>query len=379
MKKTEIIKLIDLKQEGAYWDFKREWYSKKDDLLHDIICMANNLENKDAYIIIGVDEDNDYVVQDVVNDVNRKNTQMIVDFLKDKKFAGQIRPIVYVNTIEINNKKLDIIVIENTTKTPYYLSERYQGLEANNIYTRIMDTNTPKNSSADIQNIEYLWKKRFGIIFTPKERIIQYLKNKDNWLESPTDMDIEKKYHKLFPEFTIQYKLENEDGGYQYYLFNQKKIEPDWRKISIFYHQTLIIELEGVCLDGGRYFTSAPEFDGICINQNREWEISFRYYTKGTLNYIVHKFYYDENQSEQKISHDKLIKNILIFESEDEKKDFKEYVINIWNEKEKFSNNIYLPKFPEIKGYNMEGLEEQYRNVQILKKMFLEYKKSKMY
>lgn len=62
MNKSEILDLILLKQEGSYWDFKREWYfqDKKADLLHDIICMANNLSNRDAYIIVGVDEENDY-------------------------------------------------------------------------------------------------------------------------------------------------------------------------------------------------------------------------------------------------------------------------------------------------------------------------------
>ena len=74
--RKEILELISLKQEGGYWDFKREWYhqDKKDDLLHDIICMANNQENRDAYIIIGVDEENNYSVRDVSNDENRKNT-----------------------------------------------------------------------------------------------------------------------------------------------------------------------------------------------------------------------------------------------------------------------------------------------------------------
>ena len=47
----EIIELISLKQEGSHWDFKKEWYgeSKNADLLHDIICMANNLDNRDAF------------------------------------------------------------------------------------------------------------------------------------------------------------------------------------------------------------------------------------------------------------------------------------------------------------------------------------------
>lgn len=51
----QILRLISLKQEGEYWDFKKEWYSKKSDLLHDIMCFANNLVNSDCYIIIGVD------------------------------------------------------------------------------------------------------------------------------------------------------------------------------------------------------------------------------------------------------------------------------------------------------------------------------------
>ncbi len=73
----DIKKLISLNQEGNYWDFKREWYSqdKKADLLHDIICMANNLVNRDAYIIIGVDEENDYSFSSVKSAPNRKNTQ----------------------------------------------------------------------------------------------------------------------------------------------------------------------------------------------------------------------------------------------------------------------------------------------------------------
>ena len=83
MNKYDIKKLISLKQEGNYWDFKREWYSqdKKADLLHDIICMANNLVNRDAYIIIGVDEENDYSFSSVKSDSNRKNTHQLVDFL----------------------------------------------------------------------------------------------------------------------------------------------------------------------------------------------------------------------------------------------------------------------------------------------------------
>ncbi len=83
----EVKDLIALQQEGGYWDFKREWYTRKPDMLHDIICMANNLENRDAYIIIGVDQEVGFEVFDVLEDKNRRNTEQIVDFFTRKRFC----------------------------------------------------------------------------------------------------------------------------------------------------------------------------------------------------------------------------------------------------------------------------------------------------
>lgn len=47
----EIESLIAMHQKSSYWDFKREWYgdNKDGDMLIDIICMANNLVNRDKY------------------------------------------------------------------------------------------------------------------------------------------------------------------------------------------------------------------------------------------------------------------------------------------------------------------------------------------
>ena len=166
MNKNEIENLISLKQEGSYWDFKREWYSKdkKADLLHDIICMANNLSNRDAYIIIGVDEEKDYAISSVKSAPNRRCTQQLVDFLRDKRFAGGIRPTVSVESICFGESVVDVIVVHDSNSTPFFLTEDYDTIKANYIYTRVMDSNTPKNRSADLANIEMLWKKRFGLL-----------------------------------------------------------------------------------------------------------------------------------------------------------------------------------------------------------------------
>jgi len=151
--KKKIIKLILLKSEGGYWDFKQAWHSNNSDLLHDIICMANNIEDRDAFIIIGVTDSGEVCG---VTEKNRKNQQNLIDVLRGVKFAGDKRPTVLVKTLNINEYEVDVIVIKNTLNTPYYLTDDYQGVYKGNIYTRILDTNTPKNKTADIDKTEFL-------------------------------------------------------------------------------------------------------------------------------------------------------------------------------------------------------------------------------
>ncbi len=45
--KAEIVNLIASKREGDYWDFKQKHHTNNSDLLHDIICMANNRADRD--------------------------------------------------------------------------------------------------------------------------------------------------------------------------------------------------------------------------------------------------------------------------------------------------------------------------------------------
>ena len=42
--------LIDSKMEGEYWDFKLDFHDNKAELLHDILCMANNPTPYDGMI-----------------------------------------------------------------------------------------------------------------------------------------------------------------------------------------------------------------------------------------------------------------------------------------------------------------------------------------
>lgn len=69
-----------LHHEGEWWDFRREWHHEDFRLLHDIICMSNQIVDEDGLIIIGVDEENDFQVSDVTDNEERRNTQQLVDF-----------------------------------------------------------------------------------------------------------------------------------------------------------------------------------------------------------------------------------------------------------------------------------------------------------
>ena len=166
----EIVALIDRKQEGGYWDFKQEWHKNKAELLHDIICLANNLENRDAYIIFGVKDETCEIVGVNKKDANRKNTAKIVDLLRNGKFfVGDIRPMARVETITIGEKELDILIVKNSHNTPFRLEKDFPNTDKNsqkkklktvlakNVYTRVQDTNTPINMTADPDKEEKLW------------------------------------------------------------------------------------------------------------------------------------------------------------------------------------------------------------------------------
>ena len=333
LQKEEILELISLKQEGAYWDFKKEWYEegKQPDLLHDIICMSNNLENRDAYIIIGIDEENDYCVNDMTNAENRKSTQMLVDFVRNKKFAGGIRPRVMVETMQLETGTIDIIVIKNGYSTPYVLEESYRGVNANNIYTRVMDSNTPKNKTAEISQIEYLWKKRFRLLMAPLEQVFYFLLKREEWEDVPDDSSVTRMYYKYSPEYVIEYAGRDDRDGYVYYLFSQTDSRPHWYNIYVKYHQTILFSTIGVGLDGGRYFTNVPCTDFLFDDWHHEGNISFKYYVKGTKEMILHDFFCDYDSHDAMYARDRFEECILIFVSDTEKENFKDYAASKWS------------------------------------------------
>ena len=59
----------------------------------------------------------------------------------------------------------------------------------------------------------------------------------------------------------------------------------------------------------------------------------------------------------------------LIFENEKEHQKFRTYVEKNWNKKDEFANDIRIPYMDQLPDYNMDVFQEEYRNMQILRRM----------
>jgi len=286
--KEEILELLHMKQEGSYWDFKESWHSKKPDLLHDIICMANNLAFRNAYIVMGITDD--YRICGIDTDTNRQNTQNLVDFLRSKKFAGGVRPTVKVDTIRLASDDnlqyvdIDIVTIISDRNTPYYLTEQYKDsdglLYANNIYTRVQDTNTPKIGSADLHHIELLWKKRFGIEMPIKDKYLALLDQPQEWEHDFGNKDYA--YHRTFPEFRIKVIKDSWSEGWEPQAAFFQRPEMRVAPMHLMYHNTIIKELELVSLDDYTLYTPWGKpctIQGVRIAElNNPYGLRYHYY-----------------------------------------------------------------------------------------------------
>lgn len=117
---------INKASEGSNWDFKQCWHTNNADLLKDIICMANNTTDdmQNGYIIFGI-EDKTFNIIGVDEDANRKNQENIIGFLSSQTWSGEEIPCVEVNTIDIDGKEIDVLIVYNKDVTPYYLLKDY--------------------------------------------------------------------------------------------------------------------------------------------------------------------------------------------------------------------------------------------------------------
>ena len=343
----EIRDLIALGAEGDYWDYKQQWYSNNSDLLHDIICMANNTVDHDGYIIVGIEDGTGKIHGGIDTDSNRKSQQNIIDFLKNRKFAGGVRPTVYVKTISFDSDgiqyEIDVIIIKNTDRTPYYLIDNDMGVLANHIYTRVGDTNTPKCSTADIDKVEHLWKKRFGVDKTPFEKLKQLLSYPLDWLPMGTDGEHSSNghyftwYNKLYPEYTISYEIDKsrfdngqinavEQGMYWMDRLPDPLHNSYIYEVQVKYHSTIMYSTLAVFADNFRFERVLWKKD-IFFENNLSQNILYCYVEADSIEFQLDKWLANHCDTIWKTEHSEYVSPLQPWVSQPEYSGYNPYCV----------------------------------------------------
>lgn len=280
-------KLIKL-DESEFLDFKEQHQTHTIDLLHDILCLSNSFHEGDRYLVYGV-TDNKQIVG-LENHRLRRNQANINNFLQTS-FLNRL-PIIQLKTYSVSNHKLDILIIKNRPDKPFFLTRDFSGnnkvIRAGVIYSRVGDTNTPLSSSAREDQLELMWRERFGLGVPPLERVLRYLEDVNNWIKVEGDEYI---YHRLFPEFTINF-IERDENLFQERWATQFPDKQAYRtQVEVLYLGTRLLKMSFVICDGGRFKIPLPEIRVIGKGKRREF-----YLTRDSHKYKIAKIFrqYDD-------------------------------------------------------------------------------------
>ncbi|WP_317411801.1 ATP-binding protein [Clostridium baratii] len=320
--------LINSGIEGDYWDFKQKWHKDNEELLRDILSFVNTIHNKDCFLIIGVSDD--CVITGVENDENRKQQVNILDLLGNCNFAGQNIPKISVETLYLESKEVDILIIYNSNDVPMYISKRnkkHHKIQENYIYSRVGDRNTPINENSNIYIIEQLWRKRFGLNRDSIELFKEALKDKWNW-----NRNKEGWYYKFNPEFIIKEIDSDYDRLPCFYSYTMINERTSYYDLQIIYKGTVLDEFQEVVLDSGRYVTISPLSYFVPKDKYHRETFEYRYFTKGTMEYLLYDFLYrtEDTQCEETWAKNNFDEVVLFFNNESEQKQFEQYAeINI--------------------------------------------------
>lgn len=387
--RDEVPHLINLRREGPYWDFKKQWHDENWELIHDIICLANNLDSDVSYLVIGIDEDGDYRVCDVETNIDapRKTNQNLVDLLSKQHWGSPQAPFALVEPLEFEDGNIDVIVIQSRREDmPYYLGKPNGQLKAWMIHTRRVDANTPVDTGANWGEVEGIWRHHFALDASPLDQAKIMLCDKDNWEYITSIGNSEDKYYKYAPEYTIHHTSDDDLDGYEYYMLNQTDCSPHWYTISLDYHQTCIFDAQGIALDGGRYFAPVPPRSFIRwhgVRNKLEADVSYCHYERDSIDWTLNEFFFDENYSDARISRNRFLDMVVLFESHDERLDFEWRLRFCKDEFERRLGTTEDPCEPErlSESYperSRNRLRDQMKAIPVIKSMLEDHRNGKL-
>lgn len=281
--------LLSLKSEGVWWDFKLKFHDDLFDLLHDITCLANVIHDGDRFLIFGINDALEVVGLDV--EELRFSQADVISYLRQQPYAEHNIPKIDIKFLKYSEKNVVILRIKNERLKPFYFTKelkcRNKILRAGAVYSRIRDTNTPKDSCANPQDTKAMWQERFGLDLPAITRFQLLLKDTDNWVYN----GINGAFYALDPDFTISISEEDYRGG-NFWWQNVLIEEPVKYDYLLKYKNAVMHELpvvhfqnEGLCVPfpDVEYVTHPEKRDGL----DAKFYCDLFYYTKGTLSYVL--------------------------------------------------------------------------------------------
>ena len=254
--------LISRTREGVYWDFKQKHHENKAELVHDVLCLANADWVGSRYLVYGI-EDQTFGIVGVPQE-NRRNQANLVSFFRDiaSKFEAGRTPTLRLWSVSLSGKNIDVLEIADKPEKPYRLLECYKCrgvtvLPA--IYSRIEDTNTPIDKSASSDQVEVMFRERFGLNLQPYERLKHLLKDEGSWKSWENGIY----FHNAFPEYTYKFDDDVEALDEEWVRGEVGHSLPEGSQvilISFRYYGTKIGEVGYVSFDHGKKRAIRPSW-----------------------------------------------------------------------------------------------------------------------
>lgn len=218
------------------------------------------------------------------------------------------------------------MIIENSRYTPFRLSQDFKykskksndkdkerTVKANNVYTRIQDTNTPINETADPDKEEKLWRKRFHIDEPAYNRAMYYLENPEDWEKAERDSSDsyiatdelrypglklhrpawdDSYYYRYAPEYSIEFTSYCSGTNNRHFLC---LLFPDptgtLRDVVVKASNQTVYKYFYLDLDGAKARLIYPRSDVIDFNGNPfDRAFTMSYVVKGSFECIVNEF-----------------------------------------------------------------------------------------
>lgn len=242
------------KRESEWLDFKQEFHDNNASLLHDMLCLANSYAESDRYLVFGVSDVG--AVVGVAGDPNRKANANLQDFLRQANLNRILTCVIETHCVGV--LEVDVLRIKNRPDKPFFLTKDYsyrdQRVRNGVVYTRLSDTNIPKDSSAPDDHVELMWRERFGLGLSPLQRLERLLNEPERWRKGGDEY----MYCEQFPEFTVV------DGETAVENFSEPWTQrfPDKHarsfEVQLRYHATVLDTVIFVACDGERYRVPMP-------------------------------------------------------------------------------------------------------------------------